>query len=616
MSVQFLLDGSPSGAAVVAEPYQVEWSTTAAGNGAHTLTAVAVDAVGRETTAAAVIVNVINDTAAPTVALTSPSAGTTIDGTVLVRATAVDDVGVIGVQFLLDGEPLETPTPSPVRSNGQRRRPQRNAHVTAVAQDGAGHTSTASMVSVTLENDIGPTSVAVTAPLAGTIVSGLVTLTVEASDDVRVAGVQFQVDGETFGAEDLSAPYELPWSTTTVNNGAHIIAAVARDASGRQTAHSVSVTVLNDQAAPTVALTSPTTGTTVSGTMAVSASASDDLEVTSVRFLVNDTPLGEADTAAPFEVEWPTASAVNGAHTLSAVARDAVGNETMTTVSVAVLNDSAAPAAAIAPPAATTTVSGIVTVTATASDDVGIASVQFLVDGAAPGAVDTAAPYEAAWPTDAASNGARTLTAVARDAAGRETTSTISISVLNDAAAPTVAVTGPANGTTLAGTVTVTATASDDIAVTSVQFLVDGAALGAADTAEPYEVAWPTDGATNGAHTLTAVARDAAGHETTATISVAVLNDAAAPTVSATSPTNGATVGGTVTVTARRRMTSASPACSSTAVGTRLAKTIAAAPPRKWRGRHGGADSAHTLTAVARAMQQGARRRRGWRSRC
>ena len=193
------------------------------------------------------------------------------------------------------------------------------------------------------------------------------------------------------------------------------------------------------------------------------------------------------------------------------------------------------------------TVGATVAVTATASDDIAVTSVQFLVDGAALGAADTTAPYEAAWPTDGATNGAHTLTAVARDAAGHETTTTISVAVLNDTAAPTVAVTSPTDGATVGATVTVTATASDDIGVTSVQFLVDGAALGAADTTAPYEAAWPTDGATNGAHTLTAVARDAAGHETTTTMSVAVLNDVAAPTVAVTSPTDGATVGGTVT---------------------------------------------------------------------
>ena len=56
------------------------------------------------------------------------------------------------------------------------------------------------------------------------------------------------------------------------------------------------------------------------------------------------------------------------------------------------------------------------------------------------------------------------------------------------------------------------------------QFLLDGAALGAADTAAPYEVDWVTTAAANGAHTLTAVARDAAGKETTSSVAVVVLN--------------------------------------------------------------------------------------------
>ncbi len=192
------------------------------------------------------------------------------------------------------------------------------------------------------------------------------------------------------------------------------------------------------------------------------------------------------------------------------------------------LNDTTAPTVAVTSPTTGTTVGATVTVTATASDDIGVVSVQFLLDGAALGEADTTAPYEVAWPTGGAANGAHTLAAVARDAAGHESTSTISVAVLNDTAAPTVAITSPTNGNTLSGTVTVTASAADDVGVTSVQFLVNGAVLGAPDTTAPYEVAWPTGGLPNGAHTLAAVARDAAGHESTSTISVAVLNDTGA----------------------------------------------------------------------------------------
>ena len=67
----------------------------------------------------------------------------------------------------------------------------------------------------------------------------------------------------------------------------------------------------------------------------------------------------------------------------------------------------------------------------------------------------------------------------------------------------------------MSGTVTVTANATDNLGVAGVQFQLDGASLGAEDTTAPYSVAWDTSGAAAGSHTLTAVARDAAGNRTT-----------------------------------------------------------------------------------------------------
>ena len=59
-----------------------------------------------------------------------------------------------------------------------------------------------------------------------------------------------------------------------------------------------------------------------------------------------------------------------------------------------------------------------------------------------------------------------------------------------------------------------TASASDNVGVAGVLFLIDGAAIGAEDTAAPYSVAWTTTTVANGSHTLTAVARDAVGNTT------------------------------------------------------------------------------------------------------
>ena len=97
-----------------------------------------------------------------------------------------------------------------------------------------------------------------------------------------------------------------------------------------------------------------------------------------------------------------------------------------------------------------------------------------------------------------------------------------------DGTAPTVSITAPTNNTTVSGTVSATATASDNVGVVGVQFKLDGTNLGSEDTVVPYSTSWNTTTATNASHTLTAVARDAAGHTTTAsTITVTVNNTVA-----------------------------------------------------------------------------------------
>jgi len=94
-----------------------------------------------------------------------------------------------------------------------------------------------------------------------------------------------------------------------------------------------------------------------------------------------------------------------------------------------------------------------------------------------------------------------------------------------DSTAPTVAITAPTNNATASGTVTVTATASDTVGVAGVQFKIDGQNLSTEDTTAPYSVSWTTTTATNSAHSITAVARDAAGNNATApSIAVSVNN--------------------------------------------------------------------------------------------
>lgn len=90
---------------------------------------------------------------------------------------------------------------------------------------------------------------------------------------------------------------------------------------------------------------------------------------------------------------------------------------------------------------------------------------------------------------------------------------------------PTVSMTAPSNGATVSGAVAVSADASDNVSVVGVQFKLDGANLGAEAASPPYTVSWDTAKGTDGSHTLTAVARDAAGNTATAAaVAVAVSN--------------------------------------------------------------------------------------------
>ena len=288
-----------------------------------------------------------------------------------------------------------------------------------------------------------------------------------------------------------------------------------------------------DSSAPTVSVTAPAAGASVSGSVSLAATASDNVGVAGVQFRVDGVNVGAEDTVSPYGVTWDSTALANGSHSVTAVARDAAGNTTTSqTVAVTTNNtvaDNQAPTVSVTAPAAGASVSGSVSLAATASDNVGVAGVQFRVDGVNVGAEDTVSPYGVTWDSTALANGSHSVTAVARDAAGNTTTSqTVAVTTNNTVAdnqAPTVSVTAPAAGASVSGSVSLAATASDNVGVAGVQFRVDGVNVGAEDTVSPYGVTWDSTALANGSHSVTAVARDAAGNTTTSqTVAVTTNN--------------------------------------------------------------------------------------------
>ncbi|MBI2564042.1 MAG: hypothetical protein HYW08_16975, partial [candidate division NC10 bacterium] len=289
-----------------------------------------------------------------------------------------------------------------------------------------------------------------------------------------------------------------------------------------------------DSTPPTVSITAPISGATVIGTITAAASATDNVGVVGVQFKLDGANLGTEVTAAPYSVSWNTTTAGNGAHTLTAVARDAAGNTaTSGGVTVSVSNDITAPV-----------ISGVAVSNLSSSG----ATVTWATDEGSDSQVEygPTIAYGSLTPLDTTkvTAHAQVLSGLAagtlyhyrvksRDAAGNLATSgdfTFTTLAASDTMPPSVSMTAPASGSTVTGTVTVAANATDNVGVAGVQFKLDGANLGAEVTTAPYGISWNTTTATNGSHTLTAVARDAAGNTTTsAGVSVTVANDTSNP---------------------------------------------------------------------------------------
>ena len=129
-----------------------------------------------------------------------------------------------------------------------------------------------------------------------------------------------------------------------------------------------------------------------------------------------------------------------------------------------------------------------------------------------------------------------------------KTTTQLSLIVSADTTPPAVSLTAPAAGTTVATSVPVSATAADNVAVSGVQFAVDGVALGSKITAAPYSISWDTTATSNGAHTLTAIATDTSGNSaTSAPVSVTVSNALPTLTVQLSGDGTGTVSGGGIT---------------------------------------------------------------------
>src|SRR3972149_1639542 len=272
-----------------------------------------------------------------------------------------------------------------------------------------------------------PPTVNLTSPTANALVKGTVSVSATATDDTSVARVEFLVDNIP-QSTDTTSPYSFSWNSANFTDGSHTVSARAFDGSNGSAISNLTVTV--DNALPTVSISTPASGVQVRGTQTVTASASDNTNVSSVDFLVDGT-VRATDTSSPYSFSWNTATFSDGAHTLSARATDSAGN-IFTSANVSVTVDNTLPTVSITSPTNSAIVRGSITISANASDGVGLNTVEFL-DGSNVLNTDTTSPYSFSLNTTSLSNGAHSLSARATDNAGNQTTTSVTVTVDNQA---------------------------------------------------------------------------------------------------------------------------------------------------------------------------------------
>jgi subtilisin family serine protease len=202
---------------------------------------------------------------APMVAIVRPTDGSTVAGTVTIQVRATDpedSADRLTVRVSIDGAAARTANYN--SSSGYHELAWNTTTVsdgqhgiTASATDSAGHTSSTAQVRVSVANSGGVPTAVIVNPPNGSVVSGAVTIQVEASatDDGPVTA-QVSIDGasaQNAQYNGVTGYYERGWDTKLAANGSHTIDARAIDGGGHSTsAARVTVTVSNVVAQPTM----------------------------------------------------------------------------------------------------------------------------------------------------------------------------------------------------------------------------------------------------------------------------------------------------------------------------------------------------------------------------
>jgi len=486
--------------------------TTLLTNGSHILRARGGSPAGYSD----IITMVVNNGSAPSFAWTTPIAGSTIANTATIDATYTVtnfDTGTVaysinGSAWTATGDSAQNGITVQVGTNTLQLRASKT--INSVTTTGYSSVNT-----FTVSAPVAPT-VTITAPTAGSTVSGSVTVT-------ATNGTEYQVDGGSWVAIATTV------DTTLLVNGSHTLRARGGTPTGYSDTMSI---VVNNGVVPSFVWTSPVAGSTIANTATVDSTYTvTNYDTGTVEYSINGSAWTTAGNAAQNAITVQT-----GTNTLQLRATRTVSSVVTTgysSINTFVVAPSLAPTVTITAPTAGATVSGSVTVTATNGTE-------YQVDGGSWIAIATAID------TTLLINGSHTLRARGGSPLGY---SDIITMVVNNGVVPTFVWTTPTPGSTIANTATVNASYTiTNFDNGTVMYSINGGTWAGAGDAAQNAITVQTGTNTlqlRASKIINSIAYTGYSSVNTFTVAAPV-----APTVTITAPTAGGTVSGSVTVTA------------------------------------------------------------------
>ena len=277
------------------------------------------------------------DTTPPTVTITNPQNGAAVTGSFTVTVESSDNVAVSKVELYLDGIFYGQKTTVPYNFALDANTMSEGTHeIKAVSIDSSGNSNFAKITVTVVRNatDTIPPNVSITDPPDSSTINGLTNVSVDATDNVAVSAVQLYVNG-VLNSEKTSSPYNFSVDTKNLPPGSNILKAKAFDSSNNSNEDIITVLVQANSVPPSISITSPANGATVSGRVKITAVPSNFATTPSVKFFI-DGVLKSTDYSSPYEYPWNTRGQSVGSHTITAQAFDSSGNTAANSISVSV----------------------------------------------------------------------------------------------------------------------------------------------------------------------------------------------------------------------------------------------------------------------------------------